>query len=960
MKKIILFALLFSINSIFSQTGNIRGTVFDNSTGESLPGVRVMVKNQKKGGYTDLDGKFNISINSGTYTLIFTMTSFDTIYVNNIAVSKGKVSVIEDVMMGEYIDEIEEVVISAEAKRNTENALITMKMKSSNLIDGISASSFRKIGDSDAASAMKRVSGVSVSGGKYVFVRGLGDRYNKTMLNGLDVPGLDPDKNTIQMDIFPTNIIDNMIVNKSFVAELPADFTGGLINIELKSFPTERKRSIALNLGYNPNFHFNKHYLTYQGGKTDFLGFDDGTREIPAINNIPFFVEAIANPNGSKGERYREILNNFNPNLAAMEQTSLMDFGMGLSLGNQFRKEKHTIAYNFLFSYKNTSEFYKDAIFARYGLNGDKNDTEMQTREYQSGDYGVNNVLISALGGVSFKTLSSKYSIKLLHLQNGESKAGIFDFINADQGAEFYGFQHNLEYSQRSLTNLYIGAKYNLAKSKWKIDWKVSPTYSNILEPDIRFTRYEDKEGVWSISTESGFPERIWRELSEVNIVTAGNAKKEISLFKNKGNIKFGYAYTYKQRDFNVRSFQINVREIPLTGDPNELFAEENIWPYNNNISTGTTFETSFNPSNPNQFNSNIQNIGAYASSEFNASTWLKTIVGLRMEHYTHRYTGQNQLGTKVLNNDVVLQNLGLFPSLNMVASLSKKQNIRFSYGKTIARPSFKELSYAEIFDPVTGRTFIGSLFRDADDAAGIVYWDGNLVNTDIHNLDFRWEIYPTFGNTISISAFYKKFINPIEIIQFATQTGSFQPRNVGDGQVIGAEIDARYKLDFLSQKLKNFSLVANITYADSKIKLSQTEFDSRVLNAREGQVIGEYRDMAGQAPYIINGGLRFDGGEKGFAKKLEIGVYYNVQGQTLQFAGIVDRPDIYTVPFHSFNLNINKTFGKEENMRFGIKASNLLNDKKELVFKSFNAEDQYFSSLTIGSSISLRFSYNF
>ena len=204
-----------------------------------------------------------------------------------------------------------------------------------------------------------------------------------------------------------------------------------------------------------------------------------------------------------------------------------------------------------------------------------------------------------------------------------------------------------------------------------------------------------------------------------------------------------------------------------------------------------------------------------------------------------------------------------------MVASLSKKQNIRFSYGKTIARPSFKELSYAEIFDPVTGRTFIGSLFRDADDAAGIVYWDGNLVNTDIHNLDFRWEIYPTFGNTISISAFYKKFINPIEIIQFATQTGSFQPRNVGDGQVIGAEIDARYKLDFLSQKLKNFSLVANITYADSKIKLSQTEFDSRVLNAREGQVIGEYRDMAGQAPYIINGGIRFDGGEKGFAKKL-------------------------------------------------------------------------------------------
>ena len=134
-----------------------------------------------------------------------------------------------------------------------------------------------------------------------------------------------------------------------------------------------------------------------------------------------------------------------------------------------------------------------------------------------------------------------------------------------------------------------------------------------------------------------------------------------------------------------------------------------------------------------------------------------------------------------------------------MVASINKKQNIRFSYGKTIARPSFKELSYAEIFDPITGRTFIGSLFRDADDGAGIVYWDGNLVSTDIHNLDFRWELFPSFGNTISFSTFYKKFINPIEIIQFATQSGSFQPRNVGDGQVFGFEFEARYKLDFIS-----------------------------------------------------------------------------------------------------------------------------------------------------------------
>ena len=960
MKYNLFFLFTFSFLTAICQNGNIRGTVFDNSNGQTLPGVKVIVDGIRKGAFTDLDGKFDISIGEGTYTIILSMQTFDTVFIKDISVKSGNPTILDDIMLGSQISDLGTVKITTETKKNTENALLSLKMRSSNLIDGITASSFRKIGDSDAASAMKRVSGVSVAGGKYVFVRGLGDRYNKTMLNGLDIPGLDPDRNTIQMDIFPTNIIDNMIINKSFVAELPADFTGGLINIDLKSFPSERKRTIALNTGYNPNFHFNNNYLTYKGGKTDFLGFDDGTREIPAINNIPFFVQAVGNPNGENGQRYREILESFNPNLAAMKQTSLMDFGLGFSLGNQFKKEKYTLAYNFLLSYKNTSEFYEDAIFGRYGLPGDKSQVEMQTREYQIGNYGVNNVLISTLGGFSIKTQNSKYSIKLLHLQNGESKAGIFDFINADQGAEFYGFQHNLEYSQKSLSNLFIGGKHFLSEKKWHFDWKVSPTYSSIIDPDIRFTRYEDKEGTWSISTESGFPERIWRELSEINIVTAGNAKKELEIFKNKANIKFGYLYSYKQRDFNVRSFQLNVRNIPLTGDPNELFADENIWPYNGDASSGTTFETSFNPNNPNKFNSNIQNIGGYTSSEFNATKWLKTIVGVRFEQYAHRYTGQNQLGTNILTNDIVLKDLGIFPSLNMVASINKKQNIRFSYGKTIARPSFKELSYAEIFDPITGRTFIGSLFRDADDGAGIVYWDGNLVSTDIHNLDFRWELFPSFGNTISFSTFYKKFINPIEIIQFATQSGSFQPRNVGDGQVFGFEFEARYKLDFISKSLENFSFIVNLTYAESQIKLSQTEYDSRVLNAREGQTISEYRDMAGQAPYIINGGLRYDGGEKGIYKGLEAGVYYNIQGETLQFAGIVDRPDIYTVPFNSLNININKTFGKKENMRLGIKASNILNDKKEMIFKSFQAESQYFSSLNIGTSVSIRFSYDF
>ena len=303
----------------------------------------------------------------------------------------------------------------------------------------------------------------------------------------------------------------------------------------------------------------------------------------------------------------------------------------------------------------------------------------------------------------------------------------------------------------------------------------------------------------------------------------------------------FGTAYTYKQRDFIIRNFAINVRDLELTGDPNEIFAPENLWPMDGIVTSGTTYEASFIPVNPNQFSSNINNYAAYISTEFSPVAALKAILGVRMEYYVQRYTGRDQLGYNILDNDIVLNDPGFFPTLNLIYSLSEKQNIRASASKTIARPSFKELSYAEIFDPISGRTFIGGLFRDANDLAGVEYWDGNLVSTDIYNFDLRWEIFQKSAQMISVSGFYKKFINPIEIVQFATQIGSFQPRNVGDGEVLGAETELKQNLDFMGSFFENLSITANFTYTRSRIELSKTEYDSRSENARDGQVIGRF-----------------------------------------------------------------------------------------------------------------------
>ena len=954
-----IFLMLLSGN-ISAQNGIIRGSVFDESTGEALAGVTIVVEGSTKGMLTDLDGKFNISIEAGVYNLRFSFISYETFTKNDVRVSPGNVTLLDNLLLKPTTFGLSEVTVSAQMKRNTENAVMAIKMESPNLIDGISSANFRKMGDSDAAASMKRVTGVSVESGRYVFVRGLGDRYTKTILNGVDIPGLDPDRNTMQMDIFPTNLIDNIIVHKSFSAELPADFTGRIIDIALRDFPDEKKGNLFIGTSYNPDYHFRNDYLSYKGSRTDFLGFDNGARAIPAEDNLPFFASIIGNPQGEQALRYREVLENFNPHMAAVKQKSFIDYNFGSSFGNQIPLKKLTLGYNLGFSYKNNTEFYKNAEYGRYGMSSDPDVTELEVREFQKGDYGVNSVLLSGLAGFAVKTLKSKYRINIIHLQNGESKAGIFDYDGSDQGSIFSGYQHNLEYSQRSLTNILLDGKHSFQKGKWDLIWKLSPTFSKIEDPDARFVRYvEGSTSNYLINTESGFPERIWRSLSEKNIAGVIHATKDFRFNGEVAKLNFGGAYTYKERDFMIRKFMLNIRNLPLTGDPDELFRPENIWPRNGtDYGSGTTYEAGFLPSNPNQFDASSVNGAGYISAEMTLLKGLRVIAGLRLEKFIQRYSGQNQLGTIVLNNDKVLDELGFFPSVNLVYGLNDKQKLRASYAKTIARPSFKELSYAEIVDPISGRTFVGGMFRDADDVAGREYWNGKLESSDIHNMDLRWELYQSDGQMISVSAFWKYFNKPIEVVQYATQTGTFQPRNVGDGQVLGMEFEIRQNLGAIDKSLDNFNFSSNISFIKSGIELSLTEYYSRVENSRTGQTVSRTREMAGQSPWIINSGTTWSGEDVSFWPGFEAGLFYNVQGKTLQYVGIADRPDIYTLPFHNLNFTASGKLGREKKLQLELKIDNLLNDKKESVFKSFNPTDQFFTRLEPGITCHLKLAY--
>jgi hypothetical protein len=969
MRHFLSFLFTLAAFAAIGQNGIIRGSVIEESNGETIIGVNVYIKDTSIGTVTDLDGEFTLEVDPGTYTVEVSYIGYQTVNIEDVEVKAGEVSLLNDIRLSEETQELEEIVVTAKAVRTTEAALLTLKKKAPAMLDGISSARFKLTGDATAVEAAKRVTGVSVEGGKYVYVRGLGDRYSKTTLNGVEIPGLDPDRNTLQMDIFPTNLLDNIVISKNFTADLPADFTGGLLNVETKDFPDEKVTSVSVSTSFNPDMHLNSSFLDQEGGNTDFLGFDDGTRDLPEGAR----GSEIITPLNSNDQEVNDFVNRFNPNLGGMRQTSFLDYSVGISLGNQInlkgKKEDENgltkdkkLGYIFSLSYKTDYKFYDDVVYGEFQRVSNSDVFELDQANLQTGEVGERNFLIGVLGGLAYKTESSKYRLTAMRLQNAERRSGQFLIDNNGEAIGQSGYlanSDNLEYNERSLTNVLFNGTHVLQSSGWEIDWRVSPTYSTSDDPDIRKTAFTflDNGGVAFNAGAGGNPIRIWRSLSEWNVVGKFDISKKYQFSGRDAKLKFGASHTYKYRDYEILSYGVQFfgpQPDWTEPDPNVVLQPENLFP------NGTIYYQADQNSliNPNQYESNVNNTGVYVSNEFDPAARLKAIVGLRAENFVQRHTGRDQLWANgdtnngnALENEKVLDALDLFPSVNFIYEMTDQQNIRLGYSRTIARPSFKELSFAQIIDPITGRIFNGGLFPYDD-------WDGNLKETRIHNIDLRWEFFLERGQIFSVSAFYKEFDAPIELIRIAeAQTiPEFQPRNVGKGQVFGLELEARKDLDFISPALKNFNISGNVTFVESIIEMTEREFNARKNQERSGETIEDTRQMAGQAPYVINLGVSYNNYDSG----IDAGLFYNVKGETLEVISSGLYPDVYFQPFHSLNFTFNKRLGKNRNSAINLKVSNILNDKWESFYESFEAENQIFSSFSPGIAIGLGFSHQF
>ncbi|MEX1190012.1 MAG: TonB-dependent receptor, partial [Bacteroidia bacterium] len=737
---------------------------------------------------------------------------------------------------------------------------------------------------------------------------------------------------------------------------------------ETKDFPDEKLFNVSIGAAYNPDMHFNNQYLTYEGGKTDWLGFDDGTRALPSkatSSNIPTPIS------GASDEEVNAFVKSFNPTLAARRSTSLMDYNAGVSIGNQIelgkKKDvdpltvKPKLGYVFSASYKTSYRYFDDVSYGEYQrfINPDIN--ELRYATVQTGQLGEQNTLIGLLGGLAYKTANSKIKLSLMHLQSGESRAGQFFIDNDGQAVGQSGYlasSNNLEYNQRALSNALLNGVHLFKKNTWELDWKLSTTISTSSDPDIRKTAFTETPVDTSfIAGAGGNPARIWRSLNEFNGVAKVDLTRNYKFKSLDAKLKFGASHIYKIRNYEILFFDIQFFGSQDWANPNpaNVLDPENIFPGTQN---NVYYQSGNQTPNPNEYSSNVNNTGAYISNEMNFTANLKAIIGLRAENFVQRHTGRDQqyangdtASGNNLVNDKVLDALDLFPSVNFIYSLTEKQNLRLSYTRTIARPSFKELSYAQILDPVTNRIFNGALFTYSD-------WDGKLVETRIDNIDLRWELFLERGQIFSISGFYKNFNNPIELVRIPEQQTSteFQPRNVGNGKLFGIELEMRKDLDFISPALKRINFNTNLTFVKSIIDMTDLEFNSRKAYEKTGQTIERTRNMAGQSPFVINAGLSYNNEEKNY----DAGFFYNVKGPTLYIVGAGLFPDVFTEPFHSLNFSFNMKVGKEKKSTINFRVANILNDRLEAFHTSFEAEKQVFNSINPGRTFSLGYSHNF
>lgn len=916
---------------IFAQTGTLRGQVFDKKTGETLIGATVMLPGTTIGVSTDFDGNYSLILPVGIHEVQFSYISYETKNVSGIEIKEGEVT-IQNLSLGEATLDIEAVVVTAKATQRTENALQVLQKQAPKLIDGISSEQISKLGDGNAAQALKRITGVSVQNGKYVFVRGLSERYTKVTFNNAEIPALDPEKNTVQLDIFPSNIIENIVVNKTFTPDMPGESTGGQVNIVTKDFPEKFTFQFSTSFSYNPQANLNDDFLTYNGGNTDWLGMDDGTRDISStaqraldkminerynqINQVYFTTQELNN-----------ISSSFSTEMEPIKKQSFLNHSEKISMGDQTKLFGKALGYNLSLSYENSYDFYNDGIFGEY------EDASNVPKRKLNDTKGEENNKLSALVNLNYKLNdNNKIGFRYFHNQSGKTQArfreGYFNYEDS------YDQDRILTYVERKFDNFQLHGKHVLKNfNKSTLDWQSSFTTMNQDEPDLRFfENLFDIEGSDSTNFRTKTndkPARYFRTMKEINSSNQLNLEIPVEIFSAKSKIKVGGSYDYKSRDLDDIKFDLFSSSTNLGGSNVNDYLTNNI--ISNSNPLGYYYTSDHYQNLNNSQDAYLQVIAGYGMIDLPLNDKFRFVTGVRIES-SELHTENKLPITHFLSENTTRDFLNILPSFNLTYTLIENMNLRFAYSRTIARPTFKEIG-PTYYDFTTSETVTGN---------------DSLDITSIDNIDIRWEYFFKRGEKIAISGFYKRFTDPIEKkLAVDVNNREFFYDNSEPITLYGAEIELRKKLDFISF-LKDFTIGGNFTYIKSIYNIPEQELEVIRLSNPDAD---DTRPMQGQAPYIINAFLNYNHTEL----KLDANIGFNMAGEKLVVITQRGTPYGYEQPEPSLNFNVSKGIGDKFTVEFSMK--NIL-DSDYSIAHHYDKGDEYYTRYSKGRSFGLSIKY--
>jgi hypothetical protein len=881
------------------------GTVRDEQNAITLPGVTVTVVGSPTLAVTDVDGRYSLRLAPGIYELKVGMDGYQERTVKLTVAGERTLLVDVPIAMNQFAEEVTVTASVIEAETSSAAAQLVERKNAQVITDNIGSQEMRANGDSDAASALQRVTGLSVVDNQYVFVRGLGERYSNTTLAGSVLPTTEPDKKVVPLDIFPASLIDSVQVSKSYSPDRSADFAGGLVQVVPTKVPSRPVLDTAFGLHWSDNATGERIPLSPLDGN-DLWGYDGGARALPGgfpdgkVVRRGIYTPTVGYSRDEITAFGRLLENRWLP---ANDEGQLGP-QWNVAFGSRFGKLG--IIASATHQYRE-SYVRENRRFFRIADEG-----ELEAVSDYVMDVGTQKAQLGIVGNAAWQfSPNHRIAFENFYTNSGRDEGRVFEGPNTENN--FYYKNYRVQFIQeRLLANAVAGEHYVPALGNSRVDYRVSYAQAARDEPDLRETLYQRPlvGGTLVLADESQSGFRMFNELDDETLDVQLNWSLFGSLAGRPTLYKFGPNYVHRTRDFASRRFRFiptNARTIDLSRTPESLYASENI---------GVDFRFNEETRPVDAYDADQTTLAGYGMVDMAVSGRARLVAGLRVEQFDLEVNTFDPFGLFIGTVQAKLDNTDWFPGVNFVYSLRPDMNLRGGFSQTTNRPEFRELAAFEFTDVVGNRSVRGN---------------PELQRSLIRNLDARWEMFSGDRSVLAASVFYKDFDDPIErvIIAGAQPSATFQ--NAERASNFGIEIEAAREFG------RYFYVSANYTFVDSEITLSE--------EARRVQT-SLSRPLAGQSRNLFNLVGEFAAG--GFQAR----ALYNYFDDRISDVGANGAPDIVEAGRGSLDLVLLQRLG-----RFGVRVTLENLTDSEYLFTQGPEEQRLYK---LGRTATLGFAYSF